>query len=54
VTTSRGTPIARLAPLSGANAVEGHLARLVRAGVVTLDERLALAARVEGFRVVAE
>lgn len=34
VITSRGTPIARLAPLEGADAVEGHLARLVRAGVV--------------------
>jgi len=34
VITSRGTPIARLAPLVGADAVEAHLARLVRAGIV--------------------
>jgi prevent-host-death family protein len=34
VITSRGTPIARLAPLVGADAVEGHVARLVRAGIV--------------------
>lgn len=34
VITSRGTPIARLAPLVGGEALEGHLARLVRAGVV--------------------
>ncbi|TVP60115.1 MAG: type II toxin-antitoxin system prevent-host-death family antitoxin [Gemmatimonadales bacterium] len=34
VITSRGTPIARLAPLVGTDAVDGHLARLVRAGVV--------------------
>jgi prevent-host-death family protein len=34
VITSRGTPIARLAPLVGGDAVEGHVARLVRAGLV--------------------
>ena len=33
VITDRGTPVARLVPLSGAGAVEGRQAELVRAGL---------------------
>jgi prevent-host-death family protein len=34
VITDRGTPVARLAPLSGARALEGRTAELARAGLV--------------------
>lgn len=34
VITDRGTPVARLVPLSGASALDGRHAELVRAGLV--------------------
>jgi len=39
VVTDRGTPVARLLPLAGADAREGHRAELARAGLIREPSR---------------
>lgn len=39
VVTDRGTPVARLGPLEGADALTGHTEELVRAGLVRRPAR---------------